>query len=102
MRTVAVIGTGTGDDPRRPDLPDDMDYSVLSDNGDTMVVEVAAADNLVIASALADNLVIASALLAERDINVTRARVRRVADAIAKHGEDVVADRLDAKMADGG
>jgi hypothetical protein len=37
---VPVVGTGFGDDPRRPDLPEGVGYSVISDNGSTMTVEL--------------------------------------------------------------
>jgi hypothetical protein len=41
IKTVQIIGTGQGDDPFRPDLPESTGYSVISDNGDgTMTVEV--------------------------------------------------------------
>lgn len=41
IKTVQVIGTGQGDDPFRPDLPEGTGYSVISDNGDgTMTVQV--------------------------------------------------------------
>jgi hypothetical protein len=39
-RTVAWTGTGTGDDPRRPDLPEGVGFSVVEDHGDgTCTVE---------------------------------------------------------------
>lgn len=36
---VAVIGTGTADDPRRPDLPEGATFTIVADNGPTMEVE---------------------------------------------------------------
>lgn len=40
IRTLDVVGTGTSDDPRRPDLPEGVGYRVVDDHGDTMDVEV--------------------------------------------------------------
>lgn len=41
IKTVQIIGTGQGDNPFRPDLPEGTSFSVISNNGDgTMTVEV--------------------------------------------------------------
>lgn len=37
MKRVPWTGTGTGDDPRRPDLPEGTGYSVVEDHGDGTV-----------------------------------------------------------------
>jgi hypothetical protein len=40
-RTVAWTGTGTSDDPRRPDLPEGVLYTVITDHEDgTCTVQV--------------------------------------------------------------
>lgn len=46
MKTVNVVGAGTEDDPRRPDLPEGTPFRVVADNGDTMGVEVAQLDRI--------------------------------------------------------
>jgi hypothetical protein len=40
ITTAPKIGTGTSDDPIRPDVADGTSYTVIADNGDTFTVDV--------------------------------------------------------------
>lgn len=45
--TVPVVGTGKEDDPRRPDLPEGVEFVVGHDGGDFMLVQVAGTQSAV-------------------------------------------------------
>ena len=42
---IAIIGTGTFNDPRRPDLPKGFDkWECIKDKGTTMIIRIVATD----------------------------------------------------------